>query len=583
MSRVSKPHKYVVPSNYDQIKKVRDSGKLSVKSCPYLKESTQLRDYQTVGCLNMAIINHMILADDPGLGKTLETLTAYGIAKNANKKLKLVVFTTKSSKSQWGGEIDRFMVGISYHVLQNNYKPKGSKKKLTGREARLSQYEEMVPEVDVFITGYYPLQIEPHQLAQAFGEDTMIVFDEVQALKNHKSKAHLGAEIIVKSATRVYGLTATPIKNRLLEFYYIFRIIVPDLFPGVTKWRDEFTIQEMKFIPQKGGKPKRVKEIKDYKNLDLFKSIIDPYFLKRSAEDVAKDLPGIISKKIEVQMSPAQARLYADAIAGIVYEGRVRQTYHQMMSKVEEAEESGTDLSEKFMGRYERICEKYEEILAGDFLKKNKNSALGFCQLISNGPQWLDPNEEGSSSKEEAFSDLMDGELYGSKVIVFTRFKSGIYRLRAITDKLGLKSVRVTGDENDKQRTEAMRVFQDKESDVEVIFITEAGSAAINLQTSGVLVFYDTPWSWGDLVQIIGRARRLGSDHANVLVYHMSSIGTIDDRVLDVLVMKKKLNEKILGVQASGALAFNGVVADVPDDFIDERGEVNILFDEIFS
>jgi len=583
MARASVPHTYTVPSNYDQIKKVREAGKLSVKSCPYLKESTVLRDYQTVGCLNMAIVNNMILADDPGLGKTLQSLTAYGIAKNANPKLKLLVFTTKSSKIQWGKEIERFLVGITYHVLDNSYRPKGSKRKVTGKDARLAQYNEVAPEVDVFITGYYPLQMEPHLLAQSMGEDLMIVFDEVQALKNHKSKAHIGAEIMVESAVRVYGLTATPIKNRLLEFYYIFKIIVPKLFTGVTKWKDEFTIQEMKFVPMKGGKPRMVKEIKDYKNIPLFKSIIDPYFLKRSAEDVAKDLPGIVSKKIEFAMSPAQVKLYADALAGIVYEGRVKQTYLQMTEKMEAAEESGTDLPQKFRDHYEKISEKYEEILSGDFLKNNKSSALGFCQLIANGPQWLDPEETGTSAKEEAFADLMEGELFGSKVIVFTRFKSGIRRLQSITEKLGLKSVRVTGDENDKQRAAAMEVFQDKESDVEIIYITEAGSAAINLQTSGVLVFYDTPWSWGDLVQIIGRARRIGSDHVNVLVYHLVSSGTIDARVLDVLVMKKKLNEKVLGAQATGALVFDGVLADIPDDMLDDRGEVNILFDEIFS
>lgn len=583
MARVKKPHKYTVPSNYEQIKKLRGKGRFEVKTCPYLKESTRLRDYQTVGCLNLAMLKKMILGDDPGLGKTIQTLVAYGISKNFNPDLRLLVFTTKSAKKQWGREIDKFLEGISYHVMENKYRPKAGGKLLYGKNARRAQYEE-TKDKDVLIMGYYPLQVEPHILSESMGEGFMVVFDEVQAIKNHKSKAHAGAELLIESADRVYGLTATPIKNRLLEFYYIFKIVVPGLFPLVTRWKEEFTEEEFKFVPQKKGKkPRLVKEVVSYKNLDKFKEIIDPYFLRRSAEDAGKDLPGIITKKVDFDMSPAQSKLYAEALAGIVYEKRVRQTYFEMTENIEEKESKGEEVPIKYMERYERISEKYEEILAGDFLKNNKSSALAFCQLIANGPKWLGDEESGTSSKEEAFEDLVTGELYGQKVIVYTRFKSGIERLEKIIEKHGIKHVRVSGSESDSQREKAMEKFQDEDSGVEVIFITQAGSAAINLQRSGVMVFFDTPWSWGDLVQIIGRARRIGSEHSNVLVYHLVSNGTIDERVLYVLTQKKILTDEVLGKQAKGALEFDGVQIEVPEGPADNRGEVDILFDDIFS
>ena len=47
--------------------------------------------------------------------------------------------------------------------------------------------------------------------------------------------------------------------------------------------------------------------------------------------------------------------------------------------------------------------------------------------------------------------------------------------------------------------------------------------------------------------------------------------------------MKKALNERVLGKQSAGALAFDGVEPTVSEEKFDERGEVNILFDEIFS
>lgn len=580
MARSALNHKYTVPSNYNDIKKLRANQSFEIKNCKFLKPETKLRGYQTIGCLNMALMNNMILGDDPGLGKTIQTLTAYGIAKNANPKLKLLVLTTKSAKVQWGKEIDKFLNGVSYLVMKGNYRPEGAKRQLTGEKARRAQYDD-AHKFDVFITGYYPLMQEPHFLAEAMGDNYMVVFDEVQAVKNHKSKAHLGAQIIVKGACRIYGLTATPIKNRLLEFYYIFSIIVPDLFPGVTKWKKEFTKEVLKSVPM-GGRVRMIKEVVGYVNMDRFKEVIDPYFLRRSAEDVGKELPGIVSRKITFTMPKTQAKVYAEAKAGIVYQKRVQQTYFKMSEELENAESAGQELSNVFLDKYERISDKYEEILEGDFLKKNKNAALGFCQLAANGTKWLgDEDYDDSSGKEDALDDLLSGELDGQKVIIYTRYKSGIPRIQNILDKHDLTHVKVTGDEDDDQRSLAAEDFQ-KEDGADVIIITDAGSAAINLQSSGILLFFDTPWSWGDLVQVIGRARRIGSVHENVLVYHLVAEGTIDERVLDVLTLKKDINDMVLGKQAAGALEFDGDKPRSKQNVPDERSEVEILFDEIF-
>jgi SNF2 family DNA or RNA helicase len=320
-------------------------------------------------------------------------------------------------------------------------------------------------------------------------------------------------------------------------------------------------------------------EVIGYKNLDHFREVIAPYFFRRSADDVGSELPSIISRKIEFKMSPAQDHLYSEALAGVVYERKVRQRYLEITEKVN----AGAILPPKQQELYEALEVKYQEILAGDFLKKNKNSALAFCQLIANGPQWLGPDEEGSSGKEDALEDLLEGELSGQKVIIYTRYKSGIPRLIALATKLGIKTVKVTGDENDKQRDSAMEIFQNPDSGVDIIFITDAGSAAINLQISGILILFDSPWTWGDLVQIIGRARRLGSLHEFVRVYHMIALKTIDERVISVLFGKKDLVNQTVGKQAKGILEFEGEDAITPAGVGDTRSEVEILFEEVFS
>ena len=97
------------------------------------------------------------------------------------------------------------------------------------------------------------------------------------------------------------------------------------------------------------------------------------------------------------------------------------------------------------------------------------------------------------SSKETEFERLFEQELMGEKVIVFSRFKSGIPRLEKILDGLDepAKHVKITGDDTSDERNIAKKIFQDTESGVNVIFITQAGSAAINLQAAKIILFYD--------------------------------------------------------------------------------------------
>jgi hypothetical protein len=193
MAKEKKPHVYPVPSNYEQLKTVRASKSVELKKNSYVKDTTKLRPYQSVGALNMLLLKYFILGDDPGLGKTLQTLVAFAIAKSFNPNLQMIVFTMKSAKRQWAKEVTKFLQGISCHVLSNSFKSKVHKKTLTGKAARDAQYAEMSG-VDIFVCGYYPLMIEPRGLRSSRGSDMMVIFDELivprwcTALQLHQSR-----------------------------------------------------------------------------------------------------------------------------------------------------------------------------------------------------------------------------------------------------------------------------------------------------------------------------------------------------------------------------------------------------------
>merc|ERR1712048_19927 len=127
-----------------------------------------------------------------------------------------------------------------------------------------------------------------------------------------------------------------------------------------------------------------------------------------------------------------------------------------------------------------------------------------------------------------------DGELYDEKVIVFTRFKEMVNTAMPILNEAGVKCVRVTGSENEKERQSAMDAFQNTADPTRVIFITMAGGDAINLQAAKAVVFFDMPWSAGDYLQILGRMLRIGSEQQNCYAIHLVCRGSIDEHAEDI-------------------------------------------------
>lgn len=538
-----------VPSVYPKLLELRKSKNASFKPNPYIKPETQLRYYQVIGALHMMLLQRMVLGDATGIGKSIQSLAAYAFCLSNDPTLKLFIVCQKSAMFQWGEEIDKFMTGISYRVVTNEFEG------ITGSQARKMHYNRF--KENVMIINYAPILDEYEMIKQALGPNYMVVFDECVAFKSRKAKTHFAAAQISESASRVYGLSATIIKNGLEEVYGIYDVIVPGLFGKITHFKKKYCVEKMLKL-RIGGKFRHIPKVIGYKNLPEFKTVLDPYFLLRKKEDVASELPKLISRKVVLEMSTEQKDLYKEALKGIIYEERIKQQFFEIMDKVR----NGAD-DEATMKKYRILEEKYNQFLTEEGKKRGKLAALTYCQMISNGPALV--NQSGPSSKEEELRRLLEEELVTEKILIFTRFKVGMSNLEAICESLKIRHVRITGDEGSKDRDVNRRLFQE-DPDCRVMFITMAGSASLNLQAAGVIIFYDTPWSYGDLVQTIGRAQRIGSLQEHVLLIHLVNKGTIDMRVMSRVSEKKNLSDEILGETAEGALEFTRAEDSAIDD-----------------
>lgn len=622
----------------EKIREVRNLENPKLKPSPYLKKyytdeygdqnEIHIRDYQIRGIMNLCMVPRTILADQTGLGKTLQLLTSIAYIWVKEPNYIPIIITKKSSLYQWAAEVNKFMQNMEAvvvdgepyqrHLIYEDFflgfgtdnkrllmltydmllkdiertviKNKENKpsleirKQLAKEKEKLKQLEDQFQKEKSLFQIYFDNRPSTHEYLRSVFTNTQIVqpvdwnlsdderlrsflkiktsfneakqiitdlknqiappkevpglidyvkellvnnsearfifvLDEAHTIKNYRGKIHAAAEQIAAMSERVVAMTATPVKNRLMEFFSIFRVIQPSLFPQISKFQNEFCVTKLQSI--KGNR--KVPIVIGYKNLDRFVQVIEPYYLSRKKQEVAKELPQLINRELICVLSDEQEELY--------------------------------DIAE--MGLLNKNFDDEENTVL---------SSLVMVQQAANAPQLLSNDEnkpfEGTSTKVEVIIDNLLNELEGTKTIIFSRFEKMISLLGSELGKNQIKYVRITGKENTaKERLEAMNRFQDGKSGVDVILITTAGSESINLQAAEHIIFIDSPWSMGDYIQLIGRAIRIGSKHKAVVATHLiakkkSGKNTIDHHVLKILRQKKKLIDKVAGESLEGGLEF---------------------------
>lgn len=578
---------------YEVLRKVRESKTVQLKPSRFMRSTFKaldgteqpfnLRYYQVQGAYHLLALKRMVLGDDTGTGKTIQAISAFAHLFERNPKTKLIIVTPKSTVRQWAREILRFTTGIRPIVVETVAAKKGGPSPLDMRRAKYREWADAPTGPDdervVLIVNYALLirdwNAEGFQPVDAKGkpdpkkpvvpgvldqatldgskEDLKLVtfFDEAQAFANSKTKTWEIAGYLSARSDRVYGLTATLLKNNLIEGFGIYKVIKPTLFRNKTRFVGEFCLTEMQKVP---GTQRKIPIVVGYKNLDTFRERIDPHFLGRKKQDVSTELPVLISKDILCELSAAEDAKYTQALTGVLELGD---------GTVKDYEEHKTLVALNY-------CQQIVDSLSMIRFEEGSEVEGG---LDAETLDYTTVKVGSLGAKEQALVDLVSdgGELEGERIIVYTRFASLVPRLRKILESRGISTVAITGKLSEKKRAAAQEAFQDIKSTVRVIFITTAGGVGINLQMARAMVFYELPWTWGDYVQLLGRMIRIGSPHKGVVTYHLmaerpstKSGKTIDHHVYALLRKKKALIDKVLGEAAVGALEF-------------EKGESNVM------
>lgn len=241
---------------------------------------TILFNHQTVGISFILNMKHGLLLDEQGLGKSIQALYSFIIARDRGEVKRCLVVCPKSLLFNWGQEIEKHL-GLEYNIIS------GSKVK---REKLLKSNK-----CPILITGYDTVRIHKDDGAfRDFVENQFLILDEAAYLKNARSKRT--KSIYDMTARYKVMLTGTPVMNRPIDCYSLIQAVRPT-------WKNFWAFED-RFIVKNwfGG-------VQSYKNLDELKDRLDRVSLRRLKINCL-DLPPKVYEDRVVDMTEEQKKKY---------------------------------------------------------------------------------------------------------------------------------------------------------------------------------------------------------------------------------------------------------------------------------
>jgi len=322
-----------------------------------------------------------------------------------------------------------------------------------------------------------------------------VILDESQAIKNPASKVTKAACLL--KATNKLCLSGTPLQNNTFDIYAQMNFLNPGMLGTVEYFKHNFSMPIDKFDEQ---------EQKEH-----LRKFVFPFILRRTKEQVAKDLPAKQEMVLYCEMGDAQRKIY---------------------------EAYRNDYRDKLIGMVEEkgIQKSQLSILQG----------LMKLRQICDSPAILKdeayPNE---SVKLEELTREIAENIGGHKALVFSQFLGMLALIKEQLKKLGIDHEYFDGSSTIQERERAIERFQNDDNCRVFLISLKAGGVGLNL-TAADYVYIVDPW-WNPAVeqQAIDRTHRIGQTK-NIFAYRMICNDTVEDKILKLQERKRSLAKELI-------------------------------------
>lgn len=464
---------------------------------PFLRDDVEFYRHQIDGIRSMMKMRNFLLADDMGLGKSLQAITVCigDIYRTTNGKRwaeKILIVCPITLKGNWSDELDKF-TRVPHVILGQSIDPKNPDRLRdlgpAKRDEQLRDFARM--EGPRFLIANYE-QVNKHlKELNAIGFD-IVIFDEAHYLKNPKAQRTKACHRL--RATRYFMLTGTPMLNQVNELWGVLHLIDPAGYPRYYSFVNRYCVFG-------GYQDKQIIGVKNEKELQ---ERLNRVMIRRLKKDVLTSLPDVQTIVKKLDLTAEQRKLYDKAESEL------------QIPIVDQADPSEIENALTKLLRLKQIC----------------GTTLPFT------------GKDESAKLDVAVEDAIELSKNGHKIVVFTQFRDVLECFATRLDK-ALPEVPIWelhGDIKKHERQGVVKEWSNTDGAGVIVCMLQIAGIGLNMTAAQHAQFLDKLWVPGLNQQAIDRLHRIGQSETQpvqILEYHMR--GTVETRVEAVLRQKSKL------------------------------------------
>ena len=425
-----------------------------------------------------------LLADEVGLGKTIEAglIIAEYLARGMVQSM--LVLTPASLVSQWQSELsDKFNIAT---ITTDNRDP----------QQPIDEFWTNNPRIIASLNTAKSAKHYPHVTSRTWD---LVVVDEAHHLKNRTT---LNWKLVNALNKRfILMLTATPVQNSLIELFNLLTLLKPGLLQTEAAFKKEYVDSRNGRVP---------------KNPEKLRSLMREVMVRNTRALVDVKLPKRFATTITVTPAAGEEKLYQDLSEYL----RSSEDKLDRLSRTNLLMRAGSSpgaLADSLKQLTKRLPDEELKSLARRAAQvKQVEKAKVLVEMLSKSSQ---------------------------KTLVFTTHKATSTYLAQTLQAANIPFAEFTGGMSLKQKDEAIAAFRDT---VSVLLASETGGEGRNIQFANAIVNYDLPWNPMKIEQRIGRIHRIGQTQ-DVFIFNFCLKGSIEEYILRILHDKINMFELVVG------------------------------------
>ncbi len=448
-----------------------------------------LHQIETVRKVLKQFRGRVLLADEVGLGKTIEAgmvLKEYALRGMAERSL---VLTPASLVGQWREELET-KFGLTF---------------ATTYDPLLRDEPHAFWAQDRIVASIATARRHEHAERLVERQFDLIIVDEAHHLRDRSSQGWKLVDSLNKRFLLL--LSATPVQNDLVELYNLLTLLKPGIFKSLKEFRTAYMTP---------GKPRQPA------NSERLRALLRDAMIRNTRAVVALKLPRRHAATIKVDGGPGEAKAYADLAAAarrlMAAGGRQR----------------------------ERLSLQHLLSAAGSSPRAAATAVARIAARNAGDPIWAELAERWAAieagGKESALLDLVRRNPTEKK-LVFVQSRETLAHLASRLEQSGVSWVQFDGSLSGPEKDAAIAAFRDHAT---VLLCTQSGGEGRNIQFCNTLINFDVPWNPMAIEQRIGRIDRIGQSR-EVFVFNLVTRGTLEEQVLVLLDEKISMFELVVG------------------------------------